>query len=93
MILCGGRIRYSFGLGEGEVVLIWSGGGRYGTHLVWGPCNLFVTLITLMILMSISTKHVHRKASMDNQRNQQMFACDPHDHHDPSDPYDALCPL
>ena len=58
---------------EEPSVLIWSGGGRYGTHLVWGPCDLFMTLMTLMILMFISnqicsTEHVHWKASMDNQR-------------------------
>ena len=55
-IISGGRIRYSFGLGEGEVVLIWFEGGRYGTHLVWGPCDLFMILMTLMILMFISNQ-------------------------------------
>ena len=36
---CGRNLRYSFGLGGDEVVLIWHVGGRYGTHLSWAPCE------------------------------------------------------
>ena len=51
--ICGRYIRYSFGLGEGEVVLIWPGGGRYGTHSAWAPCEHCVGGTTSIWIYSI----------------------------------------